>query len=395
VSSLIPTVVAVAILGVLAYLIWSARPTREALRAKRAAAAGLDEVFFRDFEQQAVQIATSVLDAATQRLKAEAVRHGLPTSAELVAGDGDVEPLATGAKLRGAAREFADAAAEKERLKESAFGTPEAERAEENWAYLNVVYSDRYPLLFGFIDRADFDNLNRIASGPALDAARILRADLDSRLNSYAQIRANLQEEPEGIWSVLSLVVLTLSRAELGDKQQSAVAARANAGATDSWFALVNTQLKAALHISHGIPPCDRIHHQGILALPLDDRDLGAALVQYCANEATAQGELDQARVLTMGDTSILWLAHDVIRVREYPDAAVPAFAKLAPLVRRAIGAESSNYDAARAEVEGALGEELDEAGQKRVLSTIDKLRSGLSPEQVRAGTAGHEANAQ
>jgi hypothetical protein len=343
VSSLIPTVVAIAILGVVAYLIWSSKPTRESLRAKRASAAGLDADFFRDFERRAVHIADSVFEAATQRLQREADRQGLWTSVELVAGDGNAEPLATGAKLRGAARELVDAAADKDRLRETAFNTPEAQRAEENWAYLNVVYSDRYPLLVGFIDRGDLGSLERIASGPALDAARILRGDLDSRLNSYAEIRANLQEEPEGIWSVLSLVVLALSRAELGDQQQSAVAARANAGATDSWFTLVNTQFKGALHISHGIPPCDRVRHQGLLALPVEDRDLGAALVQYCANEATAQGELDQARVLTMGDSTILWLAHDVVRVREYPDAAVPAFARLAPLVRRAIEADPSD----------------------------------------------------
>jgi len=84
-----------------------------------------------------------------------------------------------------------------------------------------------------------------------------------------------------------------------------------------------------------------------------------------------------------------------VVRLREYPDAAVPAFAKLAPLVRRVVAADASEYDAARAEVELALEEELDEAGQQRVLSTIEKLRGGLSPEQARAGTAGHEANAQ
>ena len=392
-SSLIPTVVAIAILGVVAYLIWSSRPTRESLRAKRAAAAGLDAEFFRTFEQQAVHIANSVFTAASQRLEQEAVRHGLPTSAELVGGD--AEPLTTGAKLRGAARELVDATVERDRLRDTAFNTPEAERAEENWAYLNVAYADRYPLLVGFIDRGDLRSLERIASGPALDAARILRADLDSRLNSYAEIRANLQEEPEGIWSVLSLVVLALSRAELEDKQQSAVAARANAGSTDSWFTLVNTQLKGALHICHGIPPCDRVRHRGVLALPLEDRDLGAALVQYCANEATAQGELDQARVLTMGDSTILWLADDVVRVREYPEEAVRAFARLAPLVRQALAVDASEYEAAREAVEAALREELDEASQARVLSTIEKLRSGLSPEQARAATSGHEANAQ
>ena len=286
-------------------------------------------------------------------------------------------------------------AAERERLHKTAFGSPESERAEDNWAYLNVVYADRYPLLVGFIDRGDQGKLERIASGPALDAARILRADLDSRLNSYAEIRSTLQEEPESIWSVLSLVVLTLSRSELDDKQQAAVAARANAGCTDSWIVLVNSQLKGALHINHGTPPGDRVRHQGLLALPLEDRDLGAALVQYCANEATAQGELDQARVLTMGDSNILWLAHDVVRVREYPEGAVSAFARLAPLVRSAVRAEASDYDAAREAVDTALGEELDEASHTRVLSTIEKLRSGLSPEQVRAGTAGHEANAR
>ena len=392
-SSLFPTVVAIAILGVVAYLIWRSRPTRESLRAKRAAAAGLDAEFFRRFEQQAVHIADSIFEAASQRLQQAAVRHGLPSSAELVAGD--AEPLAAGAKLRGAARELVDATVERDRLRETAFNTPEAERAEENWAYLEVAYADRYPLLVGFIDRGDLRSLERIASGPALDAARILRADLDSRLNSYAEIRANLQEEPEGIWSVLSLVVLALSRAELDDKQQSAVAARANAGTADSWFALVNTQLKGALYICHGIPPCDRIRHQGVLALPLEDRDLGTALVQYCANEATAQGELDQARVLTMGDSTILWLAHDVVRVHAYPEEAVRAFAKLAPLVRRALAVGASEYEAARNEVEAALREELDEASQVRVLSTIEKLRSGLSPEQARAATSGHEANAQ
>jgi hypothetical protein len=63
--------------------------------------------------------------------------------------------------------------------------------------------------------------------------------------------------------------------------------------------------------------------------------------------------------------------------------------------VRQALAVDSSEYEAAREAVEAALREELDDASQARVLSTIEKLRSGLSPEQARAATSGHEANAQ
>jgi hypothetical protein len=204
-----------------------------------------------------------------------------------------------------------------------------------------------------------------------------------------------LLDDPSAIWSLLNLVVLTLTQLDLSKSEQSGIAARANACTTDSFFALMSSQLKGAMRVAHSAPPNERIRHHGVLALPLPDRDLGAALVQYRASEATAQGELDQARVLVMGDTHMLWLAHDVVRARPYPDEAVPAYAKLAPLARQAVGATDADAEAARSALGEATEEELDAETSARVMSTVEQLRRGRSAEQLRAGTAGYEAGAR
>jgi hypothetical protein len=140
------------------------------------------------------------------------------------------------------------------------------------------------------------------------------------------------------------------------------------------------------------MPPGDRVSHQGVLALPLADRELGAALVQYQASEATVQGELDQARVLVMGDSTMLWLAQDIVGCQDYPEEAVPAYAGLAPLVRRVLRAEDPQVAAAMAELTQAAGDALPEPVSARILATVEQLRAGSTPEQLRGGTAGHES---
>jgi hypothetical protein len=392
VSSVLPTLVAIAILATIAYSIWRMRPTREALQRRRAAAAGVTQEMNGDFEQRAVHIARSILNAAITRLETSANEQGLPTAVALEASEQDAEPLAAGGEMRAAARQLASALRAYRRLHEEAFATRECEQAEERWAYLSVVFGDRFPLLADCIERSDLSSLECIGAGPAPEAAGLLRSELDARVKSYREIISSLEEEPSLIWSLLSLVVLTLSQLELDEAKQSALAARANARTADSWVALMAAHLKSALHIAHTAPPATRILHQGVLALPLDDRDLGAALIQYCANEATALGELDQARVLVMGDTTMLWLAHDVIRVCGYPDRAIDAYAELAPLVRTAIRARPEEAGPALGGLSQAAKDRLDEPTSARILQTVEQLRSGQTAEQVRAGALEHES---
>jgi hypothetical protein len=391
VGSVLPTLIGIAILAAIAYLIWRMRPTRETLQRKRALAAGVTDEVIAEFERHAVHIARSILNAAKDRLRSVAEQHGVPPAEKLSSGEEDSASTQPSRQLQGAARELAGALSDCRRLHEQAFGSPQCEQAEERWAYLSVVYGDRYPLLTDFIERSDLVNLNRIGTGTAWEAARLLRSELDARLKSWGEILTALEEEPPIIWSVLSLVVLTLSQLDLDDAKRAALAARANARCTDSWIALVSAQLKNALRIAHTVPPADRIRHQGVLALPLEDRDLGAALVQYAASEATALGELDQARVLVMGDSTMLWLAHDVVRVRAYPDQAVSAYAQFAPLVRAALRAGAQESSTALAALASAADEQLGSETRKRIMLTVDQLRAGRTAEQIRGGTAGYE----
>jgi hypothetical protein len=392
-DSLMPTLIIVAVLAVIAFLLWRARPTAESLRLKRAARAGVSDEVFSDFEQHAVQIAQGVLSAARERLEAAAKQAGLPLTGNITTGGDGPEPLATGARMRGAARELVEAIREVRRLRDQDFASQQFAQAEERWAYLATAYADRYPLLADFIERMDDTGLDRVGSAPAVEAARLLRSELDSRMATYREIVDTLTTEPNAVWSLLCVVVLTMSLDKRNEKEEAALAARANPRTTDSWVALMNAQLKAALSIVHSVPPSERVSHRGVLALPLEDRDLGAALVQYCANEATAQGELDQARVLVMGDSTMLWLAHDVVQVRPYPEEAVPAYAKLAPLARAALRAEADQAEAALRALAEAADEQLDQAGKARVLDMVEQLRAGRSPEQVRGGTGGYESN--
>jgi hypothetical protein len=391
VGSVLPTLIGIAILAVIAYLIWRMRPTREALQRKRALAAGVTDEVITEFEQRAVHIARSILNTAIDRLRSAADQHCLPSAETLSSGDDGSGTLQASRQIRGAARELAGALNDCRRLHEQAFGSPQYEQAEEHWAYLSVVYSDRYPLLTDFIERSDLVGLDRIGTGTAWEAARLLRSELDVRLNSYRQVLSALEDNPSIVWSMLSLVVLTLAQLDLDDAKQAALAARANARCTDSWIALLNAQLKSALRIAHTVPPGDRIRHKGVLALPLEDRDLGAALVQYAANEATALGELDQARVLVMGDSAMLWLAHDVIRARAYPDQAVRAYAQLAPLVRVALRTGADEAKSALAALSDAAEEQLGAQTRQRVMLTVEQLRAGRTAEQIRGGTAGYE----
>jgi len=394
-DSLLPTSIAIVILGVIAYLIWRVRPTADALRRKRAASVGVSEEFIQAFEQRAVAIALSILDAARNRLDAEARRTGLPPAHELETAPEDSTPLAAGSQMRRAARELVLAIRNVRRLRDEAFASREFEQAEERWAYLAVVYGDRFALLADFIERMDDRSLNELGNAPPLEAARLLRSELDSRLRTYSEIEETLEAQPSTVWSLLCIVVLTMTLGEYSENEQTALAARANPRDSDSWVALMNAQLRAALRLTQSFPPCDRVRHQGVLAPPLENLELGAALVQYCANEATAQGELDQARVLVMGDSSMLWLAHDVVRVCAYPEQAVPAYATLAPLARRALQAAPEEASGALDALAQAAEQQLDATNTRRVLETVDELRAGKTPEQLRGGVDASASEAE
>jgi hypothetical protein len=212
VNSLVPTLVAIAVLAVIAYLIWQARPTRESILRKKTARAGVGEEVFSRFERRAIQVAHAILELARERLLAEAKRHALPASDGLSAADHDSGALTTPAaeRLRGAARDLGSALADLRRVQQLTSAGPEYDRTNEQWAYLCAAFSDRYPLLAGFIERADATSLERVSSASELEAAKVLRSDLDARLHSYREIEQALVDEPAKVWSLLSVVVLFL-----------------------------------------------------------------------------------------------------------------------------------------------------------------------------------------
>ena len=227
-KSVVPTLVAIAIMAVVVYLIWRARPTREAILQKKATSAGVGEEVFTRFEERAIQIAHEILTLARERLLKEAKRHALPASDQLSVSADEAGVLDTPAaqRLRGAAHDLAIALADLRHVQQLAPASPECAQSEEQWAYLCAAFGDRYPLLAGFIERADAASLERVRSAPVLEAAQVLRTDLDARLESYREIQQALAEEPAKVWSLLSVVVLALTNLELGDAEQSAVAAR-------------------------------------------------------------------------------------------------------------------------------------------------------------------------
>jgi hypothetical protein len=344
--------------GVVAWLV-----RRGPRRARRTVK--VPDEFFERFEERAIGIATLLLDGASVRLN--------ELLARLVPGDAMVRAQLDLTRALG------------RKLHELRTATEGDEVRHHEWDYLATTTLDRFPLLSPWLAELDQPALAEASRGEA-ELIQAVRPLVDNARSRLRQARASLVERPALLWTQLDLVVLTILLLDPSEPEQLAATRRLDVRPEDPDAARrVREALAVAIDILHATPRADRVMHDTLMVPPLDDRDLGAALVRHRIHGATDQDDLVRARALLLGDPELLWLALAVVEKTAYPEQAAAAYGRLAALVRRLLGAENTESDAEQ-RLAASAREIFDAEAAVALVETTRQLRDGRRPEELFAG---------
>jgi hypothetical protein len=351
-----------AILGVLilVYLAVSSRAQKRAPRLREISAA--DQERLAAAEAEAVRIAGVIARAALRRL-AEA--KAAPTGARRT--------------LAGAA---ADLVEKRHQVRRGAEPAASAELS-----FLRASAALRHPLLVPLLGDEGIERLARATEGAAEELSRLFDEGAAEAEAEIAELTSELERRPAAVWSIVELVPLAI--AKLGaDAPSDAALVRhiTRSGKQDEASSRAERAFQLALRLLETTPASRRKAPQGTRVYDLEDEALAATLAAQTAFQAESAPPIEAAAVITRGQSSLLWLASDLVEALG-PSESARKFADAEEPVLRAIGGD----EAADEDVRSRLG--ADDLAST-ALATIRELRAGTSQEQLRGGAAGHEARA-
>jgi hypothetical protein len=333
-----------------------------------------------------VEIARKIFEGAELTLRAERIGASVPV--EEWKEELRVEELSlytgSGRALIGAAKDLAEVWASVEAARrEGKGGKAEERRLDLVRAGLEV----RYPLLLAFGEDGDPSRLARIPAGTRREAAAVLMEAVRPWWEAFEAARATLKETPERAWSSVTLAVLAV--VAMGDGAPSSEALEAHVtrvGKEDEEGRALERAVRFAVRVIGTAPVDKRRQHDGVLAPPLDDRQLGALLARRQFQDAEKGTAVEKAVAVARGLWRLLWLALDLVEAMPFEKAG-RAFVELMPDVTEALRGDEEK-------VLGAVREKLAAAGKgvaERAVETLRGMRAGKSGEELRGGSPGYE----